>query len=413
MSTGSSECADRCGLRLARKLHRLLARSAVTESRHLEAVETIMSLKSLQDSSTLCEEACDLIGFVVIDLDREAMMLRGEAAVLQQKTVALDDKETAARLAREVHGLTTRASEIIDTARLCFVIIVMSLTETTEDGVHMLARTDAVASMGWWELSRDGHFDAHDSWRAVVHRGVRLVSTARTLDDVGDMATLFAQRRRLAILADLLESSGDDFLTLDACATSLTATAVATGLVDDRDPRLLAAVAAAESESGQTILRDLVISFMIPTHVLGTRTTLLITRDVSSKVTDSYPLVAQLAHETAMAGPDWTYKNTTDDMRVACAALAGLACVLADGQDVRSGIVPFDGLVSLPFLVTPQGDGTRLAFVPSTNTWVLYRTECDDSVKPVSSAVGLRGLLVGISCLLNERARCVGGKRKR
>lgn len=66
-----------------------------------------------------------------------------------------------------------------------------------------------------------------------------------------------------------------------------------------REKKLLAVAQAAESEMGQSILRDLVLSFLLPASVIGVRRGLLLSRAASTEAGVDHPVAVARAHDTA------------------------------------------------------------------------------------------------------------------
>jgi len=66
-----------------------------------------------------------------------------------------------------------------------------------------------------------------------------------------------------------------------------------------REKKLLAVAQAAESEMGQSILRDLVLSFLLPASVIGVRRGLLLSRAASTEAGVDHPIAVARAHDTA------------------------------------------------------------------------------------------------------------------
>ena len=199
----------------------------------------------------------------------------------------------------------------------------------------------------------------------------------------------------------LLRSCDDrDFLSLSA--SRVFANVMSADDAKNADEQILASiVAAGESESGQACLRDLMVSFLAPKHVVGTRRTLLLSREVSENVAVEFPCIASMAHETAMQGAEAIWSSSQSELKKACALLAGLAMLITTGtgDDKIRRAVAFGGLVQLPFLECPLPQYTPsarphklIALVPSTRSWVVYQTS--SSGKPVVwlSKRGLDGL---------------------
>ena len=68
-----------------------------------------------------------------------------------------------------------------------------------------------------------------------------------------------------------------------------------------RAKRLLAIAQAGESEAGQSILRDMVLSWLLPPRLVGVRRGLLLSRATSTAAGVDWPLAVQRAHDVACA----------------------------------------------------------------------------------------------------------------
>ena len=162
-----------------------------------------------------------------------------------------------------------------------------------------------------------------------------------------------------------------------------------------REKRLLAIVQAAESEAGQSILRDMVLSFLLPASVVGVRRGLLLSRAASTHAGIDHPAAVGRAHDTAMAGAEFIWTNGDDELERMCCLLSGLAILTTKGgTDPIRKLEAFNGRVSLPFLETTGiGQlGARLALFPEARRWVLYRLDSKGTPKVLSSLSGFDGL---------------------
>jgi hypothetical protein len=146
----------------------------------------------------------------------------------------------------------------------------------------------------------------------------------------------------------------------------------------------------------------MVLSFLLPSSVVGVRRTLLLPRAVATKATMEYTDIVQFAHETAMEGLEWTWEHSEDPLKLTCALLTAVACLTTrEGEDpIRKGDA-FGGLVSLPFLntATPAESKFRVSMIPESKRWVLFKMQNGEPI--VQAAVeGLEGVkltLVGLS----------------
>ena len=160
---------------------------------------------------------------------------------------------------------------------------------------------------------------------------------------------------------------------------------------------------AAESEAGQNILRDFVLSFLLPPAMVGVRRGLLMSRAASTNAGIDHPLAVQRAHDVAMAGAEYIWENSTDELERMCCLLAGVGILTTKGGDdpIRK-LDAFGGRVSLPFLETtaPTGSSMRLMLVPDARRWILYRIDARGSPKIVSSLSSFTGLCDSVLALV-------------
>lgn len=165
-----------------------------------------------------------------------------------------------------------------------------------------------------------------------------------------------------------------------------------------RDDHIETIISAGESEIGQSVLRDLLTSFLVPKEILGTRRSLMLSREIGERVSTDLPWVAAMAHETAMAGCAHTYSHSRSELKRACALLTGLAILTTPGKGEDQGrkSVAFNGLVQLPFLETaPEtiNGKTFLALIPASRSWALYKIPNSGKPDVLHSQRGLEGLI--------------------
>ena len=135
-----------------------------------------------------------------------------------------------------------------------------------------------------------------------------------------DLASIFARNTIAQMQTQMLKSPDDrDFLTLS------TRQFVSEASSCENDENLMTLILAGESEAGQSCLRDMMVSFLLPKEVVGVRRTLLLSRETSARVATEFPWVAGAAHETAMMGCENVWKTSTSELKRACALLAGFA----------------------------------------------------------------------------------------
>lgn len=195
---------------------------------------------------------------------------------------------------------------------------------------------------------------------------------ALNFDQVESLATYFFNQSSHAMSVQLfngMSKAGEDFLTLSSA--SFLAAASSTN-----STKLAAIADIAESESGQAVLRDFILSFTLPRQVLGVRKTCLLTRTTNNRATKEYPLILGEAHDAAMRGAEYSFGEDDNLIHKICALLAGIAVILTkNAQSIRRDDA-FRGRVSLPFLETKLEKAfefmPRLHYVADTDDWVVY-----------------------------------------
>jgi hypothetical protein len=188
----------------------------------------------------------------------------------------------------------------------------------------------------------------------------------------------------------LLKGGTGDFVSLKAAASNPI----------PREKRLLALAQAGESEAGQQILRDLLLSFLLPSSVVGVRRHLLMSRAASTAAGVDHADAVNTGHSVAMAGSEFIWQHSKDELERACALLTGVAILTTRGGDdpIRKRDA-FVGRVSLPFFeTTPPPPGVkRLALIPDQRRWVLYKIGKDNAPNVLCNLRGFEGLC---DCLL-------------
>ncbi len=188
----------------------------------------------------------------------------------------------------------------------------------------------------------------------------------------------------------LLKHGGQDFVSLRSTSASDV----------PRAKRLLSIAQAGESEAGQSILRDILLSFLLPARIIGVRRTLLMSRAASTAAGVDYADAVNQAHSVAMAGTEFIWERGTDELERACALLAGVAILTTrGGEDPIRKQDAFVGRVNLPFFETsPPNPGVkRLALIPDQQRWVLYKIGKHGTPHVLCSLRGFEGLC---DCLL-------------
>lgn len=199
---------------------------------------------------------------------------------------------------------------------------------------------------------------------------VQRVGCDLDLQGVGRYAHLFFQQSAEALAVGFFDAAtvrcgGDGFVSLAATA------AAARG----DEPEYLAHLAdCGESEHGQQIFRDLVLSFKLPRSIVGVRRTSLLGRATNARATRDYTAQLGEAHQAAMRGTRWTWDNDDDPTHRTCALLAGVAVAMCPTTEELRRADMFGGRVQLPFLLThaPPLGVTRLALLAHSHEWVVY-----------------------------------------
>ena len=205
------------------------------------------------------------------------------------------------------------------------------------------------------------------------------------------LADLFFRTSAACMAQKLLLAHGaSDFVSLKATADHEV----------PREKRLLGIAQAGESEAGQSVLRDILLSFLLPSGIIGVRRNLLLSRAASTSAGVDHADAVNQAHSVAMAGCEFIWQNGTDPLERACALLAGAAVLTTKGgEDPIRKQDAFVGRVSLPFLeTTPPASGVkRLALLTDQKRWVLYKVDKKNKPQVLCNLGGFEGLC---DCLL-------------
>jgi hypothetical protein len=206
--------------------------------------------------------------------------------------------------------------------------------------------------------------------------------SSNSMAEFETLAGIFFRSSTSQMAAQLLMADATD----DFCA--LSSSQVTRGLEDEREERLLAIVQSGESEAGQQVMRDTMLSLLMPYGEIGVRRVLLLSREASTLAGVNHPGLVQRAHEVAMAGPEWIWRNATEEVERMCALLAGVAVLTTKGGDdpIRKADA-FGGRVQLPFLETnaPVASALRVMFIRKTQKWVLYQLNAGDGMPVIQS----------------------------
>lgn len=242
--------------------------------------------------------------------------------------------------------------------------------EREEEEVRAKAERKAKA-VAWQKALRITDQDISEATMKVACQTLNTASEA----EMEQSAHVYFRSSSRNLTASLLMQGGD----VDVCTLGSSALANMTTL--QRDEQLLTIAQGAESEAGQQIARDLNLSFTLPPSHIGTRRTLLITRERSTRAGVDFPALVQRSHEVAMAGCEWIWLNSTSNVERMCAILAGVAVwTTTEGEDPIRKCNAFGGRVQLPFFETapPLPKLPRITLIPQCGRWVLYRISATD-----------------------------------
>ena len=219
----------------------------------------------------------------------------------------------------------------------------------------------------------DEMHDVNNDWSSltvshVCQACLALGHEAATIDDLKHTSVLFFAASGDMLLQNMLAQAAPvadaSFLTLGSVDFLTEA---------NEQESLDSLVELAESEIGQQMLRDFILSYKLPRSIVGVRRLVLMTREANTKATEQFPRVLQDAHEAAMRGSAWEFAHTSCDIVKTCCLLAGFACSLLDSKSDTRREDAFGGIVRLPFLETtsPAPTVKRIVQIPATDEWVV------------------------------------------
>ena len=252
------------------------------------------------------------------------------------------------------------------------------------------------AERGWARALR---LTAADVARMALTMGAAQIGATASVDgkDDDELALVYFRSEAASMATRLLmPSPSNDFVTLG------------TKRGDESVPRakrLLAITQAGESEAGQSILRDMVLSWLLPPRLVGVRRGLLLSRATSTAAGVDWPLAVQRAHDVAMSGCEFIWENGTDELERMCCLLTGLAILTTKGGDdpIRK-LDAFKGRVSLPWFETaaPSDDkALRLTLVPEARKWIVFTLGPTGSPRVVSALTGFEGMCESVLIMLS------------
>ena len=214
--------------------------------------------------------------------------------------------------------------------------------------------------------------------RACLFEAARLGDTAG-LVDMSKLGEMFMHCSALSLQYNMLEQckqkdDSTNFLSLSSAHFVMAANN------DCQEEKLIAIADAAESEAGQQVLRDMILSFSLPSWVVGQRRTPLLSREANAIATEHFTKELGEAHEAAMRGAQWSWQEDPEPLHKVGALMAGLCILLAgrgEGTDHIRKRDAFRGRAQFPFLSTeaPAQGLSRLGFVPHSNTWLVYSVD--------------------------------------
>lgn len=358
------------------KIHRKIvgggAKSPLAVASHTSAVNAMLAVRD-----------CLLRGNTVTKTGRLALLCAG-TAVLRRRVHAVDDADQIGLLATTQTLLFSllvllepppQAKPTGDEAfnESAAAECDMDVSDEVDENAALLAAWEGASALdcmtqndssSWAALLRS---DAAVS-RAALVEGARMKNES-TMADMMRLSDCFFRCSANAMVNSFLESAtpaGDGFMTLDTASVLDMA---------NRSQTLEAIVGAAESEAGQAVLRDLVVSFRMPKSAVGVRRSIAMSREASNEATKRFPEILNVAHETAVRGAEWTYGEDKDELHRTCALLAGFALTVTRSKDALRKQSAFGGLVSLPFLDTPpppHGADKRIALIENANEWIVF-----------------------------------------
>ena len=184
---------------------------------------------------------------------------------------------------------------------------------------------------------------------------------------------------------------------------------------DDRSSTLSSIVECAESQVGQGLFRDIIISFSIPIGELGVRRFLPLQREVSTFVNKTYANVVADAHVAAMRGPTevWNDEKSDDIMKMS-AILCGMALIMCrDAAEIRTQdafmgriIVPFTETLPAVAASASVASIVKVIFMPYSFEWISFREwKQSGKISVLTRAKGLEGLCAAVVELNDDLSR--------
>ncbi len=287
------------------------------------------------------------------------------------------------------------------TATLLFILLILCKTcepiQSDDDKAMFMKK---LQDYGEYSIgSNNENFVRHD---VAAHCMLRIWSTPELLSELGNVEEAAIQFFRATssamFLGKFLSASDVDDDGGDFCSLNVG------DFLSDANPelkekQLKGIVDGADSEAGQTVLRDLILSFLLPRELIGVRTTLQLPRDASKRAGEEHGLILARAHDAAMRGAPYSYAEDEDEVHQACALLSGFAMLqLAKEKntDVRAA-APFSGLLQIFFLEAKPRDGKKIFYDEEETQWSVYSRNEDSQLQIHTRGKNLSGLK---SCIL-------------
>lgn len=347
VSQNSKTCIVCSGVACMKRIH-----SGVESDESMKLLNTTVTL--LFTLLVICESSTDLEEDMYEEPEDD---MDTESAKLHRKRIERDDEQLIAA------WMCTSLADIV------------------------LNRDDAHAS-SWGQLMRS---DISVSRAAL--REARYVGESHPMETLAKLANVFFRCSSSAMVSSMMATAtatggnSSSFLTLDTV-----------GMMNDANnlhgDKLASIVDSAESEAGQAVFRDLILSFKLPQHVVGVRRVLMLSREANASATKDYTEILNSAHDAAMRGANWSWEQDPDPVHKMCALLAGLAIVLAKTpENIRKGDA-FAGRVLMPFIECspPRAGVMRMALVPSSAEWTVFSTNESGKVRVRCSDTGFDGM---------------------
>lgn len=271
------------------------------------------------------------------------------------------------------------------------------------NNITLLDRMNEAATAGNSSWGRIMQPSPESICRACIQEAARLGLNG-SLPAVIALATQFFRCSTLLLQYNMLNDCPED----DMAFLSLGSVNFMVRVNEDLKRQKLAAVAdAGESEAGQQVLRDLILSFTLPQSVVGVRRTPLLGREPNRIATEQYTVILGEAHEAAMRGAEWSWSDDPKEVHKMCALLSGL-CILLGGRSGSADLVrkndAFRGRVQLPFLetMTPAPGLKRLGLIPHRNEWLVYTVDKKQRVKVNMKDRGFEGLCEAVLMITSD-----------